>query len=285
MVPLSRIRTTAQEQKETVLTASLVTYIAAYLVLSLGGIGFQAQPAASYYYYDDPIVFTEESPNGTTVTSSDVNLSINVTDDVDGDPLDVDFRLDGTVNGTDTGVASRTFAWHIANGVQDGKRIWNATACDPDGNCGTSANYSFLVDAGPGRYDTGAPSVTCDDCDTPDPIKSGNSIEFDPEVSDPSGIQSVSICRDGSCSDTYCSGDPCTYETTPNTYSVNDYWIRAEDNDGNVIIKGPPQFQYNFTTKKWAGQSCELDEQCLVGACNQNECTPGGIPRPEIIIG
>lgn len=143
--------------------------------------------------------------------------------------------------------------------------------------------------------DTTTPTVGCDACDSPDPVRSGNEIEFDPQVSDDlAGIASIEVCEDDAgspnCADLYCSSmtsTSCGYETPDNTFATEDYWVRATDEAGNTADAVGPN---SFTMKKWLGESCTTDEACLLGSCEpdpdtgQSVCQATFIPEPGIFL-
>ncbi len=167
--------------------------------------------------------------------------------------------------------------------IPDGHHTVNVSAMDHAGNNGSAA-VSLTVD-------TTAPSVTCDECAQPDPIRGGNDVQFDPVVVDPiTSVDSVEICEDNrgspNCSDLYCSGDPCTFTTPENTFETRDFWIRATDIVGNTRKTGPR----NFTIKKWIGDRCSSDDACLLGSCvadeetGQRVCGATIIPEPGIFL-
>lgn len=165
--------------------------------------------------------------------------------------------------------------------MDDGTRTVTVTCTDSAGNTG-SDSVDLTVDTTP-------PTIQCVACDTPDPVRAGNDIRFSPDVDDPvTSVAEVDICQDSTCSDTYCDysapADACSYETLSFTYSVNDYWIRAEDEVGNAKIVGPPDRAYRFTAKKWAGQTCTADRECLIGSCTDGTCQIDLIPAPSITL-
>ncbi|MFB6294548.1 MAG: hypothetical protein ABEI97_02200, partial [Candidatus Nanohaloarchaea archaeon] len=113
-----------------------------------------------------------------------------------------------------------------------------------------------------------------------------------------------------------CSGDPCTYETTDNTYSIEKFWVNATDNAGNSVVVGQededgdgdtddedPSMEQtdpttasvetdggSFAVKKWVGDECSTDRACLLGECAENpetgqsSCSADVIPEPGIIL-
>ncbi|MFB6265567.1 MAG: hypothetical protein ABEI07_00610, partial [Candidatus Nanohaloarchaea archaeon] len=141
------------------------------------------------------------------------------------------------------------------------------------------------------EVDTTPPDVNCNECDSPDPVKSGTDVVFDPSPDDHggSGVDSFTVCRTSSCTDPYCSSDistSCSYTTTDNQYEVKEYYIRVTDNVDNSNLTGP----FTFTVKKWAGESCDSDVQCLLGDCTEDletgqmTCEKTIIPEPGIIL-
>ncbi len=163
--------------------------------------------------------------------------------------------------------------------MQDGTYTVTVSCDDTGGNSG-SDQVQLAVDTTP-------PSITCNDCDSPDPVRNGNEITFTPSTGDGvSGVDTVTICEDSSCSDVYCSYDAevsssCSYQTPDFSYTTNDYWVRATDNVGNSRTTGSPE---QFTIKKWVGQSCSVDDECLIGSCVDGTCQIQRIPAPIIIL-
>lgn len=167
--------------------------------------------------------------------------------------------------------------------MDEGDHDVTVVCTDEAGNSG-SDTVNMVVD----QTD---PTVSCDDCASPNPVRSGNEITFDPEVSDDnSGVGTVEICEDEQCSDLFCStssGTSCTYETPDNTYDTRDYWVQATDEAGNTA---DPVGSYSFTMKKWVGESCSSDEACLLGSCTEDEeigqmtCEATVIPEPGIFL-
>lgn len=169
--------------------------------------------------------------------------------------------------------------------IADGDHTVTVECTDVAGNIG-SASVNLVVD-------TTAPSLSCTDCDTPDPIRSGNDLLFQPSVGDATtNVSRVEVCEDvgGSphCDDLYCSGTTsCSYTTPGNTYDTRSYWIRATDTVGNTAGPVGPN---NFTVKKWVGDPCSSDEECLMGVCSTSAgtvtsvCSLNVVPEPGIIL-
>jgi len=154
--------------------------------------------------------------------------------------------------------------------------------------------------------DTTAPSVSCDDCAQPNPVQSGTDITFDPDVTDSgSGVDTVTICQDEQCTDTYCStssGTSCSYTTPDNTFETEDFWIQADDNAGNTVTVGAgggetdPSTEETetpgetFTMKKAIGDQCSSNVACYIGSCMEDEvtglrtCDATVIPEPGITL-
>lgn len=166
--------------------------------------------------------------------------------------------------------------------IADGTYTVTVTCDDTVGNTGQD-QVQLAVDTTP-------PAITCNDCDAPDPVRNGNSVTFSPSTGDGiSGVDTVEICEDSGCTSTYCTYDAgaassCDYSTPDFSYDINQYWIRATDNVGNTRTQGPPGQEYEFTVKKWVGQSCTADEECLIGSCISNTCQIDRIPAPIIIL-
>lgn len=160
-----------------------------------------------------------------------------------------------------------------------------------DGLHFTQDNDSILLDSV-------APNITCNDCYQ---LKASN-ITFNPTIRDPklgvaddrypSGFKNMTICGDKSCSKTYCHNSSlssnnktsCSYSWSGACRFERDhgFWIRAEDNLGNVRIKRGG----SFDIKKGLGCVCSSDLECISGWCYgepQRLCTP--LLAPQIYIG
>ncbi|MFB6167016.1 MAG: PKD domain-containing protein [Candidatus Nanohaloarchaea archaeon] len=136
------------------------------------------------------------------------------------------------------------------------------------------------------------PLVNCHGCASPNPAKSGETVTFspNPDDGDGSGIETMEVCETSSCSDTYCEDSTapwsCSYETYDNTYEVREYHVRVTDAVGNSKTTGP----FTFTVKKWVGDSCTADRECLIGECttdpeiDQSACQYTTIPEPGIVL-
>jgi hypothetical protein len=83
------------------------------------------------------------SPDGTTVTSGSVSLSIPVNDPEldDGDSVTVDVTLNGQQVGSKTITSNQTVSFSAK--PQDGSNSWSVTATDAAGNSVTSQTFSF----------------------------------------------------------------------------------------------------------------------------------------------
>lgn len=142
------------------------------------------------------------------------------------------------------------------------------------------------------NIDYNPPSINCEGCDAPDPVKSGAAITFGALEDDAaSGTDLVEICEDDTCSDTFCTYSPdtgedfCEWPTPDSTFVQREYCIRATDQAGlqsPVQCEGSPG--YNFTIKKWVGDSCQADVECLLGACSDGRCRVAIVPPPEITL-
>ncbi len=200
---------------------------------------------------------TVHAPSGAT---SDTTPWLNVT----ASDTDWRYNLDGA--GNISFVPNRTLG-----PLNEGDHALTVWAGDAAGNW-AAVTVTFTVDTTP-------PSIDCDGCASPDPVKSGSTVSFDPTVTDATAT-TVDICRDDTCSDLYCSGDPCGWVTPDNTVETYEFWVAAEDAAGNADTVGP----YNFTTKKWLDDSCQIDDDCLIGRCESGRCSINIIPAPQILI-
>ncbi|MDY6768956.1 MAG: hypothetical protein SVW02_02510 [Candidatus Nanohaloarchaea archaeon] len=170
--------------------------------------------------------------------------------------------------------------------TQEGTTFIRYRSTDSAGN--TEAVQSTTV-----RIDRTPPSIACDGCDKPDPVRTGQPISFGPAISDPlSGPASMEICEGeggtADCSELLCSGTTsCTFGTPENTYDTRDYWIRATDTAGNTA---GPVHGGNFTIKKWLGDLCTSDSSCLLGSCVEDDetgrktCEADIVSQPGISI-
>jgi hypothetical protein len=107
-------------------------------VADIDGDGFFTAPAS--------LDNTSANPDGTTVTTGSVSLSIPVSDPEldDGDSVTVDVTLNGQQVGSKTITSNKTVS--VSATPQDGTNSWSATATDSSGNKATSQTFSFTGD-------------------------------------------------------------------------------------------------------------------------------------------
>ncbi len=204
---------------------------------------------------------TLHSPSGAT---NDTTPWLNVT------ASDTDWRYNLDGGGNVSFVPNRTLG-----PLNEGDHALTVWAGDAVGNW-ESVSRTFAVDTTP-------PSIDCDGCASPDPVKSGNAVTFTPDVDGTgSAVAAVDICRDDTCSDLYCSGSSCSWVTPDNTVETYEFWVYAEDAAGNTRTVHADD--YNFTVKKWLDDSCQLDSDCLIGTCEQGQCSISSLPHPLIRI-
>ncbi|MDY6778214.1 MAG: Ig-like domain-containing protein, partial [Candidatus Nanohaloarchaea archaeon] len=125
--------------------------------------------------------------------------------------------------------------------IANGDHTVTITCRDKAGNEGT-ASVSMTVDTVP-------PSITCNGCDSPDPITSGKVLTFNPSISDQhTSVQTAQVCMDQRCGRIFCTlnGSSCSYRTEAFTRGVDEYWIRATDIVNNRRTRGP----YRFTKEQ-----------------------------------
>lgn len=144
-----------------------------------------------------------------------------------------------------------------------------------------AGDYYHCKVSSPGQWvlDTTPPDVTCDDCVQPEQTSTGSDISIDPTVEDnAAGVESVSICKDESCSQVMCSGtSSCTYSA--DEVESSEVWVRARDRQGNQQTVQIGSFDVRLPT----GAFCTANDQCLSGSCVDNSCEPEQIP-PEVVI-
>ncbi|MDY6789069.1 MAG: hypothetical protein SVV03_03835 [Candidatus Nanohaloarchaea archaeon] len=121
--------------------------------------------------------------------------------------------------------------------------------------------------------DAQPPEINCDGCIDPTVAETGQTISITPEVTDTgSGVGSVDVCLDESCSEVICGSANCTYSS--DTVENRDVYVRALDNTGNSVTERIG----GFLIGKPVGATCTEDQECVTGSCEEGECTPEQIP-------
>lgn len=230
---------------------------------------------------------TVTGPGSDTYYRDDIAVTVDDTESGDSGFDTCRYRVDDGNDGTfETGWITRSCpdgGFTVTVGSDGQCSVQGADRCHVQTDVTDRAGNRDVADA-TFDIDYTRPDAACDSCDTPDPVKSGERITFDPETADNVGLSAVRICHGTQtqprCDASYCSGVPCRYATDEDTFTTRIFWVNATDRAGNSRVVGP----FNFTVKKGIGATCRTDDACLIGRCVERRCRVGQLPPPEIYL-
>lgn len=201
----------------------------------------------SFAVNGEPVVNSRAPPDGQAVRAGDPVLNATV-QDIDGEQLTVTFynASDDTVihqeQVSDTGTEKLVNMTWVEPAEGEGPFSWYVNVSDGQTTTST-ATWSFTIGD--------PPEISCSDCVQPGLVSIGDQIEFTPLVTDETG-GSAQICLEQSCglSSRICTyqydlESGCTATVTEAMEFQQDFWIRAEDSNGNADIAYGGRFTVN----------------------------------------
>lgn len=128
------------------------------------------------------------------------------------------------------------------------------------------------------KIDRTPPEISCEECIEQQTAATESTITIEPTVDDTqSGVDSVTVCTDESCSTPICSGTACEY--TSDEVETTDIFVRSFDQVGNTQTTQIGTISF----KRPIGALCTEDDECASGNCEQQECAPDETP-PDVTV-
>ncbi|WP_435359286.1 Ig-like domain-containing protein [Haloarchaeobius sp. DFWS5] len=188
------------------------------------------------------------TPNGTSVDSSDVNLSVPISDadfsTVQGDSLDVEFYVDGSLYETQSVSSNQTVSASVTE-LSTGNHTWHVEVVDQYGNSGTSSTWSFEVKNYPPEVDNTQATPQSGTQFNNETVEVSVPVS-DPNFADPVGENvTVDLHVDGAEYDstTISSNQTASFTVSGLSNGSHSWYVTATDSAGETATSSTFSFE------------------------------------------